>query len=990
MVALPICVPWDGSLYVQLSTVLSTSKFTAEWDFLRGPLFPAMIKVCFRLFGTHAMTMVALNSALGYLGAWLLGNAVKRQGFPRAGGVIMLLLCLYPILLTYQHTLLSDAGIFCCVAAMFNAAAWQTPDRGRKSAVLIAVITISYYFRPNLIYLGPVLAGVYLIEMCANAAPCAWRQIVRGLTKRAILHGALVLAAPFILAMPWKYLAAQQNPLAMQQRQADVFAVGLFNQLVIHPEDEIVGPSLAPAFQQVIDRALVNGHLPLDGLGGGSQNISAQRSSHFLSGWDFIRQVRLHPVRYAKGVGRTVLLFCGLPGHNCVENKLFLSLVTPTAANAPSMIFMLPPSIDAEWREKLAQRTGVSEINRVVALLDPVYDVLVFIGMLMTFAGFFVGLYRGDWRLLSVTAPALAFIGMYALVLLSADRYAFPVYAIALANLIYVPILIWGGGKLPVQTNRELDSSAIKPMIFCLIGFCIVHAIYLLLSSWVPVADEPHYMRGAWTIAKGASDGLGGLWRGYTEALGFKAPLVCVLPALFSLMVGHVIECSMFSLWLTYAGLLLAAYSFFRNAFSKSMALYATVLLGAMPLITSLTHRFYVETQFLMLTLIFFDILIRHEWDSYGWSILAGVVLGMGVLCKITAAIIWFLPALVLWGIQAHKFYSQRVPLRVWLSFGAHTLAMLLCAFAVAWTWYGYNWQYLVAHLSTSLTAVYPSVIFFLVNISSGPHLFLTIVALFGIVPLYRMFASGQLYGRARLAWLTLIVLFAATFLITTMSPAKCTRYAITILPVFAALGAIVPVQYFSKSLRAAYVILGVCVLLFLNDSFGLLPTVRIGDLRIVDCKYPLSQPDFAPDALPLDRRDFKIDELEQFMADDARKNYGSQRADVVVTVNSRFPHHDYLNLLSAVKNHTVDFHPAFEGGFLISETQLAPNPNRYLLHATGLEAVDSKPGLILYRPTLDEEIADKKWPYDRIAAFDVPEGVRYYVYRLQASFVPH
>src|ERR1035438_2597274 len=47
VVSLPILVTFDGYWYARLAEVLGTSRFATEWDYLRTPVFPVLLKAAF-------------------------------------------------------------------------------------------------------------------------------------------------------------------------------------------------------------------------------------------------------------------------------------------------------------------------------------------------------------------------------------------------------------------------------------------------------------------------------------------------------------------------------------------------------------------------------------------------------------------------------------------------------------------------------------------------------------------------------------------------------------------------------------------------------------------------------------------------------------------------------------------------------------------------------------------------------------------------------
>ena len=138
------------------------------------------------------------------------------------------------------------------------------------------------------------------------------------------------------------------------------------------------------------------------------------------------------------------------------------------------------------------------------------------------------------------------------------------------------------------------------------------HIYYAINSRIPPSTDEAHYMSGALSIADGFRLGtLHDAWQGYVHALGFKAPLVCVPAALFMLVGGGLELPCMLSLSATFAALAYASYKLFRNCVEPAVAATATLLLVTTPLVTGLTHRFYVELLLLLIAVSYLDALTK-------------------------------------------------------------------------------------------------------------------------------------------------------------------------------------------------------------------------------------------------------------------------------------------------------------------------------------------------------------------------------------------
>jgi len=427
--ALPIVVTWDGFLYVDLADVIGTTRFPNDWDFLRTPLFPVLLKMAFSLLGKHALAVIGLNTLLGFLGVICLGHTIRRVGSPIAGALVIILLTFYPILITYQHCLLSDAGNFCCLAILISLFFWHPRSRYARTSALILGITFAYYFRPNLLYLSVVigfLEGLRIVK--------ARSHFEKSRRKSAIVQATMILLIPFVLAMPWKRLSYESRA-----RQEDILCLGVFAQVVIPPDDELIG-SAGDKYRECIRAGLIDGRLPMDGLRGSMQEIALERN-RANNGISLASVFCKYPIRYLKGGIRTSLLFLGWPASSA-ENKAFRNFCMKTT-RSDAVLLTEPPQLDPALREEFSQKSDTSIVARWLQKLDPAYDVLVGLGAIFTIIGSIVGFRRRDFRMLAFGLIPLGYLGMHVVILLSADRYGFPNYCIFLANLIAMPIWIW-------------------------------------------------------------------------------------------------------------------------------------------------------------------------------------------------------------------------------------------------------------------------------------------------------------------------------------------------------------------------------------------------------------------------------------------------------------------------------------------------------------------------------------------------------------------
>src|SRR3954465_3257876 len=109
---LPMVASYDGMGYVHLANLIGSPDFTRSWYYLRTPLFPASLKAAFLLGGEQPFTAMLVTAGFGLGGILLAGSSVRRMAGDVAGGSTLILVSAYPVLVTYQHMLLSETGIF--------------------------------------------------------------------------------------------------------------------------------------------------------------------------------------------------------------------------------------------------------------------------------------------------------------------------------------------------------------------------------------------------------------------------------------------------------------------------------------------------------------------------------------------------------------------------------------------------------------------------------------------------------------------------------------------------------------------------------------------------------------------------------------------------------------------------------------------------------------------------------------------------------------
>ncbi len=430
VLSLTLVITFDGQWYVRLSDILGTNKFSAEWDFLRTPLFPALLKFFFWLLGRQAMAVIGLQAGLACAGIYFLIAALARLGRPIEGAIAAVLLSSYPTLIAYEHLLLTEVGTFFFLSLFI-----YLLRRGDRHSVLRATglaiaIAVGYYYRSSLLYLAPLLAAIYALPSLGERSRESGGAVRRRHLQTAIGGFIIVAAGPFLLAYPW-----QRNPAVSVRIGQSVLLYGLVKSSVLPPDDPILG-SAAPIYRRALEESAPDGRIPDSGLQNGSEySVIGPIYPYGSSAKSiFIRVIWTHPWRYFKGVVRNLLLFSEFGGFANDSAHLREAALSPNSEidKGPSWF----PPLGDEFR----RISAASLISHALRIASPFYDWLILFGFVTTVIAFVVAVWRMDAAVLAFTAVPLGFIVLHAMLLMSEDRVVMPSYPLLLANLIMLPV----------------------------------------------------------------------------------------------------------------------------------------------------------------------------------------------------------------------------------------------------------------------------------------------------------------------------------------------------------------------------------------------------------------------------------------------------------------------------------------------------------------------------------------------------------------------
>src|SRR5690242_11115083 len=243
---LPLVVSYDGMEYAHLANVLSGRSVISHWDFYRTPLFPLALNRAFWLGGEQPKSALLVTTLFGVAGILLVGSMVRKIAGATSGTIALVLMVFYPVLVGYQHMLLSETGNFFWIALLLWTLVCLTPATKGKSiwvpCCAALVVTLGYYWRPTLLYISPVAALAFLcIVLLSSAIRRSRSELIDKLrqTDTRVITGTLVIAiVPWILAYPWIHLTAKHMPGTYN----GFIAQGMFRQVVVPLDDPLLGP----------------------------------------------------------------------------------------------------------------------------------------------------------------------------------------------------------------------------------------------------------------------------------------------------------------------------------------------------------------------------------------------------------------------------------------------------------------------------------------------------------------------------------------------------------------------------------------------------------------------------------------------------------------------------------------------------------------------------------------------------------------------------
>lgn len=421
--------------------------------------------------------------------------------------------------------------------------------------------------------------------------------------------------------------------------------------------------------------------------------------------------------------------------------------------------------------------------------------------------------------------------------------------------------------------------------------FAVSNLIWWARDLVPPMWDQSDYLLHAQYLYQALTeDGLGAFYVSLLKGLAYKAPLLTTLPAPLYLIFGTGYKTAMLS---NLVFMIAGSYFLFRLGellVGRTEGIIAVLILHTFPLVFAMSREFLVEYGLMVIVIAWFYFILKPgSFRNVKVSGALGVVLGLGLLMKISFPLYAFLPTLFVLTILVRQ---KNVSVAEILRNGA-VLAGIAAVIAVPW--YLRNMKHvidfaMISGYSERAKAYGMGEVFSLRTIFSYWGSLVDCITTYWLVLLlasaavaFKRTAGNPLERSHR--WV-LILWFAAPFVIFTLGVNKDVRYITPILPVIAlALGACMGRLWKIKYWKIpVLVVLTLALLNFAHISFSG-KTISAGRFVVLRSWLAYAHP-------PI-RENWPLDGIVSAVRRDAARN-GLEGTAATLLFN-----HEYLNFIN-------------------------------------------------------------------------------------------
>lgn len=235
-------------------------------------------------------------------------------------------------------------------------------------------------------------------------------------------------------------------------------------------------------------------------------------------------------------------------------------------------------------------------------------------------------------------------------------------------------------------------------LAFITIFFLASNIIWIKENQAPPMWDQSHYLLHSdilyHTLTK---EGVIPFAKAFTNAIKTKAPLITILPIPFYLLFG---DNETSALFVNLAFIILGSCFMYKLAVLISgprAGLLSVFILNTFPLIFAMSREFFVEYGLMVIVIIWMYYLLKSDcFDNRIYAYVLGIILGLGMLMKITFVLYIIFPTLFIFierVIKSKKISS--LPFK-------NIFIVVLTGVLVSGTWYFKNLSHILGFVWTS------------------------------------------------------------------------------------------------------------------------------------------------------------------------------------------------------------------------------------------------------------------------------------------------
>ena len=413
---LPLVVTYDGHLYHELAAKVFNIDDWRSWDVVRTPIFPAALGFFFRLVDQPHNAVILLNVFFTLLGLFSVRLVIPG----RSTEISIVIVLMSPLLITYQHMLLSECALLFSVALII--ASLSSKSTWRPYYICFSFL-LAYYIKPSFLYI--IIPIVFFIVLMVFLRKIERLKCYVDWFCDINTKGLGYIFIAITLMIPWHLSILKSG------RLSDVKGFFAVKHLIIQPED-ISNTEARRQYSEIYHKHInslpANGvpdHLiyPIVGL-----LTEVEKSTALAKSWTY------NPGFTFKRTIKTINVYLSTNSEG--ENSGFGFAVLKSRDDSGSYIYPGPEHLSENVKKIYRTYPTESIISKFIIILIKPYTYLASASLLMLPFAFVFSQIKRDKFLFWGSFVCIIYLAVHAVALMNIDRYAFPVSILSLVIFV--------------------------------------------------------------------------------------------------------------------------------------------------------------------------------------------------------------------------------------------------------------------------------------------------------------------------------------------------------------------------------------------------------------------------------------------------------------------------------------------------------------------------------------------------------------------------